>query len=71
MTTKRQKAQEVANELCKDLGIRGWIIVDGFNWYGEYVSKDEAESKIGRLDSLGMEIQGIVVRAQDPFLTSL
>ncbi len=48
-------------ESIKNVGISGWVVVDGFTWYGPYNSFDSANERIGAKDSLGMTIKGNIV----------
>jgi hypothetical protein len=59
----RRNAEKFAEGLWKRAQVKGWVIVDGNNWYGPFSSKQKAKSRFGKKTEAGFPVQGVVVHA--------
>ncbi len=62
---RRRNAENLAARLVEQVGRIGWIIVvDSNNWYGPFADRETALGRLGRRDSWGDTIRGVVVCAE-------
>ncbi len=58
---RKRNAERFAETLRGQVGSIGWIIVAGGSWYGAYADRETARARIGKRDSHGDTIRGVVV----------